>query len=161
MDLNTLIERQYALQCTDQSVSSSSTRYVLNIGLEKVGVLFDFNPEIVDYIFKLIKEDLRKKKQEKDQEVIAYPKSGQAWSIIDTNRLVVFWCTKVDSKQIEKSLGRPWSEIILKAFETLGKETALFARDQLRKRVGQKEESPLNREIEEFAKLLGKLYSMI
>ena len=161
MDLNTLIKRQYALHLIDRSDKSSTTRYVLNTGLEKVGVLFDFNPEIADYIFRLIKEDLRKKKQEKDQEAIAYPKSGQVWSTIDTHRLVTFWCSKIDSKQIEKSLGRPWSEITLKAFETLGKETALFARNQLLKRVDQKEEYLLGREVEEFAKLVAQLCKLI
>lgn len=161
MDLNNLIDRNYALQTKDLSGTSRSTRYVLHIGDMKVGVLYDFNPEIADYIFKLIKEDLKKKKQEKDQEAIAYPKSGQAWSIIDTNRLVTFWCSKIDSKQIEKSLGRPWSEITLKAFETLGKETALFARNQLLKRVDQKEEYLLGREVEEFAKLVAQLCKLI
>ena len=161
MDLNNLIDRNYALQTKDLSGTSRSTRYVLHIGDMKVGVLYDFNPEIADYIFKLIKEDLRKKKQEKNQEAIAYPKSGQVWSIIDINRLVTFWCSKIDSKQIEKSLGRPWSEITLKAFETLGKETALFARNQLLKRVDQKEEYLLGREVEEFAKLVAQLCKLI
>ena len=161
MDLNNLIDRNYALQTKDLSGTSRSTRYVLHIGDMKVGVLYDFNPEIADYIFKLIKEDLRKKKQEKDQEAIAYPKSGQAWSIIDINRLITFWCAKMDSKQMERSLGRPWSEIIMEVFKTLGKETALFARKSTIEKSESKEEYLLNKEIEEFARLMRQLYSLI
>ena len=116
MDLNTLIERQYALQCTDQSVSSSSTRYVLNTRLEKVGVLFDFNPEIADYIFKLIKEDLKKKKQEKDLKVKEekYPNKGQLWNVKDLVQLVELWCSGSTSEKMEGLLKRPWYEISAK-----------------------------------------------
>jgi hypothetical protein len=153
MDLNTLIERQYALQLTDRSVSSSSTRYILNIGLEKVGVLFDFNPEIADYIFKLIKEDLRKKKQEKDLKVKEekYPNKGQLWNVKDLVQLVELWCSGSTSEKMEGLLKRPWYEISAKVQELLGREIALFARSYPKK-------STSGQEVEELLTALAQLH---